>query len=376
MPSLSDLNRFAHSIAVAYLSTRSRTELDERYQFAIGRDIAIAALLHDAGTAPFGHLFEYALSLHYDWSHITAVSEIIEGNHHPLGRDSQVYFSQVSKISSLLDDIGADKSLIADVVSGRGPFATTISSRLDFDNIDNVYRMALSMGYGSASFDADRAARGLTDYIIDGDVDAFRPVVESWQAARSWVYSRLAFDEIALSSQAVLTDQIFRGLDEGVLGSTSWMMTDGGLLRQLLDHPCTYEGAIRFATGDYYRPVAVLWYRGVERTLDIREPVNSAKLQDAIDPVDGRIATYAFWDNSALSRSVELVDRWGEAHLIGESSQSLIVALSDRRRGDLTSRARSTFIAAAVDALEALGYPAAALEGAIPSRDSLFEVGA
>src|SRR5260370_35487246 len=54
-------NRYEHSLGAAYLATRciesSRLRIDER----TARRIVLAALLHDVGSAAFGHSAQYVL---------------------------------------------------------------------------------------------------------------------------------------------------------------------------------------------------------------------------------------------------------------------------------------------------------------------------
>lgn len=98
------------------------------------RLIILAALLHDVGTAPFGHSVQYALELQgyeHEALHniLTGVHESRPGEfiyrHTPM---EQIYLGTLRRLNSLLSK--EDLKAIDDMIAGRGPFGPLISGSI------------------------------------------------------------------------------------------------------------------------------------------------------------------------------------------------------------------------------------------------------
>lgn len=374
LPTLSDLRRYGHSLGVFALAESTQDALINLYGQGGYRTLVAATLLHDIGTAPFGHLFEYQLGAQYGWSHSEALREVLDGTHHELGTDSQLYGGKRGTLVEALDAAKLDPRELTDAVEGHGPLAHAISARLDLDNIDNVYRMALSMGIRFPPYEPVKIAQAYVRFLAGyEDLERTAEKVTNWQSLRSQVYEQLAFDYWTLASQAVLFTAISRAIATKALTRNDWILTDEDLVSRLLANPDTYQSARRFQTGQYYTPIALLWYYGCIPTVDVRDARFMTEFADAVaSAVRFPVAVYPYVDRAALSRAVELVLPDGRRKSIGRNSRSTIVALFSTRSHRLTPTERRRTARIAVESLAAYGLDPSALRENVVRTGSLF----
>jgi len=356
MPALSDAKRYTHTMGVVHLALENGSKLRQRYGDSSFRTIAVAGLLHDIGTAPFGHLFEYLLKQEHGWTHTGALAETLAGAHHDLGKESQMFAGLRPQLASLLKGAGIDTGALIDAVTGKGPLSEPISARLDFDNIDNVFRMAQALG---VRFDRDepiRIAAAYSDYLCSRNPAGLIASVEAWQATRSAVYNMLAFDPSTVGSQAILSEALRVALGEGVLDKNSWILSDEQLVSTLLSHKSTYELTRRFQRGADPHLLGFLWFDESRPEPDIRERQLATELNQVISlDVGFPVLAYTFIDKSSFGRAIEIDGPNGEKHSIGSSTQSTVVGLFSLRGSSPSNRSKGRAANAALDALEEFG---------------------
>ena len=83
MQDLATARRFAHSIGACFAASRiihNSPWVDQKTR----REILSAALIHDIGILPYGHLIEREVSrIHQSFSHEVLVRGILTGTYHP-----------------------------------------------------------------------------------------------------------------------------------------------------------------------------------------------------------------------------------------------------------------------------------------------------
>jgi len=146
----SNVSRFEHSIGTAFLALMNVESSSQRHLNICKKDkkiFVISALLHDVANGPFGHSYEYIKAkqgfvpekglidvLSFEGSGINKVTH----------KFSPIYFGKLKTLNNILDDY--QKSEISKIISGKHYLSSMISSSIDLDNIDNVFRMAYHMG--------------------------------------------------------------------------------------------------------------------------------------------------------------------------------------------------------------------------------------
>lgn len=145
--------RFEHSLGVAFLAK----ELSENLRYLQGVDISeedindcmVAALCHDIGHGPFSHNFESLLMSHNNKDH----------------EDYTEWLIQKSTIGDILDNLGFNKTYIADIATGRiiGKandkgflLSQVITSAVNVDSMDYLLRDNYHCGTEKATVDINR----------------------------------------------------------------------------------------------------------------------------------------------------------------------------------------------------------------------------
>ncbi|MCZ7651932.1 MAG: HD domain-containing protein [Thermoanaerobaculia bacterium] len=342
--SLSDTRRLAHVVGVTALATLVGDRLPQHLDRRDRRHFVAAALLHDIGTPPFGHLFEYLLEVVLGWNHEHFVRDILRGTYRPEKRYHQVYFGAQLRLFRVLQQMGLDVDTVADLVRGEGNAGALISGWLDLDNVDNVFRMSQMLGLGHNG----TAARDFALQVCLGETgkplltDSVARIVSDWSAARSAVYEVLAFEPLTLASQCVLTDALTRALGEQLLGPEHWYLTDDQLLLFLSKLGPTRQLVRRFALGDLYRWLGTMVLRYPADGSDLRRPELRQRLTEVASSVlQATCSSYVFRDHGTFSKQLLFDGPDGTEVATGETSRSVIVALFDttkKKEAKLTPR--------------------------------------
>lgn len=271
-------HRFEHSLGTAWLAQEnanaglSRLDADDR------RILLLAALLHDVGSAGFGHSVEYVLKedgfRHDDLMAFSADTRSEFGYEYKLADFEPIFFGHGRALAKLLSD--RDLRRIASLVNGSGRLGPLISGSIDLDNIDNVYRLAYHMGLwrgGNAPVELARALsvddKGLR--IQTKEVD----LLENWRRVRADLYTWLLLDEDEFAAKAMLEVALHLAHEQDGR-SFRWHDVDYGLMLKLQNSTAdASELAGRIMTGDLFGSLVIL------ETVDgsIPTPVWSRRLE-------------------------------------------------------------------------------------------------
>ena len=175
------VSRYAHSLGVAVLADELARHLgmnDDDY-----KSLVCAALLHDAGIPPLGHLTEEAFKLcGFPIDHEEALRSVVLEQ----GRIfSQMPDRQKIGVSRALSRMDVDALMVFEAILGENHLGRLLRSDMDIDNIDNVVRTYRLTGNESGYNPREIAIR----YFVRGDVTA----KSEWAEIRSRLYSRLMF---------------------------------------------------------------------------------------------------------------------------------------------------------------------------------------
>lgn len=255
------VHRFEHSLGTAWLAQEnanaglSKLDVDDR------RILLLAALLHDVGSAGFGHSVEYVIKddgfRHDDLMSFSADTRSEIGYEYKLADLEPVFFGRGRALAKMLSD--RDLRRIASLVNGSGRLGPLISGSIDLDNIDNVYRLAYHMGLwrgGSAPVELARALsvddKGLR--IESTEVE----LLDNWRSVRADLYRWLLLDEDEFAAKAML-EVALRSAHDQHDRSFRWHDVDYGLMLKLQDStPEASEIAGRLMTGDLFGSLVIL----------------------------------------------------------------------------------------------------------------------
>ena len=302
-PMISGVTRYAHSLGVSFLAERVALGLGMSSHET--KALLCAALLHDAGMPPVGHLTEEAFALYgYRIDHEETLRAL-------LLEEGRIYAQMPDGarigVSEALYRIGADADLVFDSILGRGPLGGFVRASIDLDNIDNVERIYRLTG-PTIGYDPKEVA---WEHFVKGNENS----KGKWERVRYELYNRLMFSlpdfVLKATTKRLLGDHI-RGSTGGDRGAPACrevlrrilLLTDSELLG-MLGASMGSEGR-SLASGEMDRLVDWGWIENrVSEGFDyVRDEV-----QDVGDPY--------YFDHIPDKRAKDELGNFGAGALVG-----------------------------------------------------------
>lgn len=272
MPGISNISRFEHSIATAFLA--SRVSFARRMTPEENLMLQAACLLHDSAMQPFGHLVEEALeyvdvniSHEERWKQLAADPDISEVG----GIDLQIYLGRQSGLQAWAERAfgptsKTSLSVILDAISGHGHLGPAVCGDLDLDNLDNVARAAYHMGL---ELDRSLPIRIVEQMVGIGDAglvfaDGAISTITQWLELRSRVYERFMLSRSDFVGKVMLIYATTRAHANGELTRKDWILTDRDFLQKLLasPNPDVSDTVKRWLSGEAWSLSNLWWMEG------------------------------------------------------------------------------------------------------------------
>ena len=146
LATLGELRRYSHTLGVLHLYSLWKEKHSLEYSRSDLDALEAAIVLHDVATPPFAHLFEYILKEETGWDHEQASSELFRRHHAPENSGHQIFAGQTPKVFRSVQKLAIDHNTIDGILKKTHRLHALIMGSVDFDNIDNVWRMAWSLG--------------------------------------------------------------------------------------------------------------------------------------------------------------------------------------------------------------------------------------
>lgn len=258
----SEISRFEHALGTLRLAREwtSRRQLSPH----IAEAVTIAALLHDVQTGPFGHSLEYVL--HAEHGDNFRHEDLAHGHSIRYHQASDASVSFLGRQFAASDVLGDHWPVVAEMINGKGKYGPLISGTIDFDNIDNVFRLAYHVGVAGRedSLHALQLSRELDVTPLGPTLSSrFFTHLERWQKIRHDLYELLLLDWADFSAKAMLQYALERALSGKQLDTSAWKYTDSELLDKLWDlgigeYQDIRDMVRRLRTGDLFVPIVML----------------------------------------------------------------------------------------------------------------------
>jgi len=327
LATLGELRRYSHTLGVLHLAllNASRMTTEER------RALHASVLLHDIGTPPFGHLLEYHLADASSWSHESVIRDVMWGLHAPENTAHQFFAGRTIAAREEVEHAAISVELVMEIVEGRHRLSRLLFGTMDLDNLDNVARMAWSLGLGdardltvtlAAALDATNASTTQLPRVNE-------PLVADWLELRKRIYGVLAFDRPTLAAQAVLSRAIKLAMDKGELIASDWPLTDEEFLARLRDDPELRDLINLEYLGRLPQPVFVVQVQGSLRDLGLATRSDATTIVEEVAArvlESNRVLGYVFQETGVFDRRLEFNDPSGGPWSVGAKSQSVIMS--------------------------------------------------
>lgn len=334
------VHRFEHSVGTAHLASICADAWPGGLPLQDRRIMEAAALLHDVGSAAFGHSVEYVLDSR-GFRHEALVEIVASGRtedntfsyrHASLG---PLFFGARP---ALMQVLGSDLGPVGEAVAGHGPIGPVISGSIDLDNIDNVYRLAFHMGLVEPGDKPERLASAM--HVRDGVLvihhDAL-DLLDDWRVTRAHMYRYLLLNPDEFAAKCMLERALFSAVGDDPR-AFRWHHVDYGLMERLAEVNATTRDIISrlmlgslygclglFETGDLHRA-------GEWTTLPTRSSIER-ELSDLVRKVGGRpfksgtVAIHLIRDVNKTERHVECVTTDSRRVSFGRASRRWLIGV-------------------------------------------------
>ena len=327
LATLGEIRRYSHTLGVLHLCGET---VFRQYSYRERLAFMAAVLLHDVGTPPFGHLFEYHLRDQWSWHHEDMPDLVLTAQHAPENRAHQLFGGRLIEFRHVMERHGIDVDLVRQILKSSHPMSTLLFGTVDLDNLDNVMRMAWALGIEVNPRLAVNLARSL-DVDTQGQLllcHELRPLVAEWARLRRSVYEVLVFDPYTAAAQAILSQAISLAFQNGVLDQDWWHLYDEQLVEILQREPTTKE-FLREYLGRLPSLIFAVQLTGSIKDLGFDDRRAG---QEAVERVlSGTLRTkrcyaYIFEDRGAFSKAMNFMDPTsGEVWRFGEKSSSTVL---------------------------------------------------
>lgn len=330
---LASTKRFPHCIGTCFLAykTVEKTSLP----LIVKKKIIIAALIHDIGILPFGHLLESIIkSKDKSFSHENLVYSILMGTYHPTNLYHQILGAEPLRLHKVIKLHGIDPLEIYKMICPDDGKTSSISANVDLDNIDNVHRMATLLGYDRAKINLKNLIQNVT---INKDLNlAFYPDaiphIEEWLKMRQSIYTMIIGHPECVPYNAFLSTLLKLAVNKQIVTQDEWYITDSVFESRLLTHSATRQLAKWLLVRPHYELVDYIWFISNDKPkIDLYQVEKHIVEQNFKLP---RKADYFFWtENKLISREVKVKLISGEDETIGINSHSILVSLVKKSSG-------------------------------------------
>jgi HD superfamily phosphohydrolase len=327
---LATARRYAHSVGTCFAAYKiaASSHLDT----ISSKHLIAAALIHDIGILPYGHLIESELSRRDpSFSHEGLVRQILYGTYHRTNIYHQILPGRALQLFRVLERHGIDPEDVLRLICPTSGASSPISGGIDIDNIDNVHRMVALLGM-------DIARTNVSEMVSSARVtsagqlvfrDAGIPAIQRWLDMRAHIYSIMIAHPACVAYNAFLQDLVRSAIDHGVISRDDWFLTDTEFEQRVLECPQTRSLAVQLRQGTQYRLIDYVWFRNSSGQ-PLPNQLSALRVEDhgMSPPIGGR---YFYWpEQRKISRRIEFLgERSTGVQQLGQNSSSLLVAMID-----------------------------------------------
>ncbi len=319
--------RLPHSIGVAYLAEKlgSQNSISSTDKKAL----IVAALLHDAAIPPYGHLVEYYLKKqNIEFNHESILEALIQGNYHIGNINHQILPGTSLKVAEKLVKHNVEQETVLDIVKPKGNKQSAISADIDLDNIDNVHRMAILLGFNGVKKNVRDL---LSATIIDTDLSlkfhsSAMNKIRKWQDYRQRIYTLIISNPLCVAHNAFQSKVAKEAIRKGIITSKNWFITETEFEENIRNDTALESLGGQLLSGTNYRLVDYIWFKSTGN-VPIDDWSNIDEILEPLLPELDNNYEYFFWvEKKLVSRAVNFNTVDGETTKLGKDSVSIFIS--------------------------------------------------
>jgi HD superfamily phosphohydrolase len=321
--------RLPHSIGVAFVALKMAQ--DSKLSLKKTKELVAASLLHDAAIPPYGHLVEAELNQRTEegFKHAQIINNLINGT---LGNKNKYLEILPGRTSEVLDvfsrhNIEADSviKLISPLKNQQSPIAADI----DIDNLDNVHRMAIMLGW-------DGVRENLKNIIAHSRItetgqlqfsDKCHPYLQKWLEYRQAIYTLIIAHPDCIPQNALQSDLVELAVDSEVITKENWFLTEPIFEEKLRENGETKELAWQLINGSTYNLVNYIWLKDLEITPKLKNRHIKKHLMSIAKKLGDNYSLFIWYEKGLIGREINWVDFEGRKHTTGKTTHSCMIAL-------------------------------------------------
>jgi len=311
-------------------------QLAQRHGLSISdtKVLVAAAMLHDAAIPPYGHLVEDEFkNAGFEFRHEKRVAQLIKGTVNAQNKYLAILPGKSLQVSEILDKYNVDPDKVIGAIRPTG-MRTAISADIDLDNIDNVHRMAIMLGWNNARENTDRIMNGAILHSIGPMTYHERavPSLENWLDFRQRIYTLIIAHPECIPYNALQVDLVRLAVSEHIISPDEWWLSEPEFEDAMRRNEATKGLAMQLIAGCDYQLVDYAWLKH----FDAYGKANNAEITNWMLSNINIPAGYGYFvwnERKLISRQVQVTDDTGRSRGIGENSTSCMIALIKKTIG-------------------------------------------
>lgn len=329
--------RLPHSIGVTQIAIKLayKSKLDVEKT----KVLVAAAMLHDAAIPPYGHLVESELKISApNFKHEDILRKLIDGDFTSRGLYQELVPGEYPKLRFILEKHNINIEKLLELVSPKNGIESPISADIDIDNIDNVHRMAVMLGWHSA---IQNFSEILTAASIDRHgrlcfEESARTNLEKWLGYRERIYTMIIAHKECIPYNALQTDIVRMAIKEEIITPDNWFIPEplfeeklrsansSGHLRKLAD---------QLISGCQYQTIDYVWFKNFnsDKKFTNYKIIEEIESELAIDK--DNYGYFVWFEKGLIAREIKWRSSDNKLHTIGKNSKSCIIALVKKTSG-------------------------------------------
>ncbi|TQV81034.1 HD domain-containing protein [Exilibacterium tricleocarpae] len=327
--------RLPHSIGVAHVALT----LAQQGQLTVKeiKELVAAALLHDAAIPPYGHLVETEFKQNKikKFDHADILKSFIFGTFPDRNSFTEILPKRQLEVNKVLNRHDVDPDKVFELVAPHGNKKSPIAADVDLDNIDNVHRMAVLLGWKNAKENTKK----LLDATKLNSLKQMRFTTEAVEPLRNWldfrekIYTLIIAHPECIPHNALQSDLVESAVINGVISNDNWYLSEPEFEDNLRKNEKTKDLAEQLISGCNYSFIDYVWIKNIDTQEKLKNSDVKRKMSESID-FELNDTGYFIWSEKGLiSREINWLDENGKKHRLGENSKSCMIALVKKTPG-------------------------------------------